>query len=85
MGRYKIVFCKPVAIDLRKIPKRDVQKILSALNSLSADSRPIGSEKLSGHEKYRIRRGDYRIIYEISDDEASVIVVKIGLRREACR
>jgi mRNA interferase RelE/StbE len=49
------------------------------------DPRPPGSEKLSGQERYRIRKGLYRIIYEINDDVLMVVVVKVGHRKEAYR
>jgi len=49
------------------------------------DPRPPGSEKLSGQERYRIRQGLYRIIYEINDDVLMVVVVKVGHRKEVYR
>jgi mRNA interferase RelE/StbE len=50
-----------------------------------SDPRPPGSEKLSGQERYRIRQGLYRIIYEINDDVLMVVVVKAGHRKEVYR
>ena len=85
MGKYRIIFRKSVAKDLRRIPKQGVRRILATIESLSFEPRPEGSEKLSGREKYRIRQGDYRIIYEIHDDELIVVVVKVGHRREVYR
>ena len=82
MGRYKILFRKSVALDLRPIPKRDLLRILDAINALSDDPRPPNSEKLSGLERYRLRQGVYRIIYEINDDEVIVIVVKVSPRKD---
>jgi len=81
MGRYKIVFRKSVAQDLRRIPNRDLRRILITIESLSENPRPYGIEKLSGQERYRVRQEDYRIIYEINDDEVVVIVVKVGHRK----
>ena len=52
---------------------------------LASDPRPYGCEKLSGAEKYRIRQGDYRILYEIDDSTKSVIIVKVGNRKEVYR
>ncbi len=80
MGEYKVIFRKSVALDLRRIPNRDLRKILAAIESLSEEPRPSGTEKLSGQERYRVRQGDYRIIYEINDDEIVVVVVKVGHR-----
>ena len=85
MGRYKIVFRKSVAKDLRRIPNQDVRRILATVDSLSEEPRPSGIEKLSGQEKYRARQGNYRIIYEIKDDEVVVVVVKVGHRRDVYR
>ena len=85
MGRYRVVFRKSVARDLRRFPHRDVARILATIESLSEDPRPAGVEKLSGQERYRVRQGDYRIIYEISDDAVIVIVVKVGHRSDVYR
>jgi mRNA interferase RelE/StbE len=85
MGRYKIVFHKSVAKDLRRIPSQDLRRILATADLLSEEPRPSGIEKLSGQEKYRIRKGNYRIIYEIKDDEVVVVVAKVGHRRDVYR
>lgn len=85
MGRYKVVFRRSVAKDLREIPSRDVRRILATIVSLSEEPRAAGSEKLSGQEKYRVRQGDYRIIYEIHDDVVVVVVVKVDHRGEVYR
>jgi mRNA interferase RelE/StbE len=68
MGKYRLVFKKSVAKDLRAIPNRDVARILKCFDALSEDPRAPGCEKLSGRERYRVRRGIYRIVYEIRDD-----------------
>jgi mRNA interferase RelE/StbE len=85
MGRYKIVVRKSVAKDLRAIPRRDVAKILARFESLSADPRGPGCEKLSGQEKYRVRVGVYRILYEIRDEELVIVIVKVGHQRDVYR
>jgi mRNA interferase RelE/StbE len=85
MGRYRVVFRKSVAKDLRGIPNRDLRRILTTIESLSEEPRPSGTEKLSGQERYRLRQGDYRIIYEINDDEVVVVVVKVGHREDVYR
>ena len=82
MGRYRVVFRKSVARDLRRIPNRDLRRILAAMKSLSEEPRPSGSEKLSGQERYRVRQGSYRIIYEINGGEVVVVVVKVGHRKD---
>ena len=85
MGRYRLVFKKSVARDLRGIPNRDVARILKCFAALSEDPRAPGCEKLSGRERYRIRRGVYRIVYEIAGDALIIVVVKVGHRSEVYR
>jgi mRNA interferase RelE/StbE len=55
---------------------------MARIASLADNPRPPGSEKLSGQEKYRVRQGNYRIIYAVEDGQLIVMVVKVGLRRE---
>lgn len=81
MANYSLVFKKSVAKDLRPIPRKDVARILKRIESLRDDPRPIGCEKLSGQERYRLRQGRYRILYEIGDEELVVTVVKVGHRK----
>ena len=85
MASYKIQI-KPSAIkELGKIPKRDFQKLVKKIQLLSSNPRPVGCEKLSSDEKYRIRQDNYRIVYGIDDDRLIVIVVKIGHRKDVYR
>ena len=81
MASYKLVFKKSVARDLRPIPNKDVARILVRMEALQENPRPVGSEKLSGQERYRIRQGMYRIIYEVTDELLVVTVVKVGHRK----
>lgn len=81
MASYKLLFRKSVARDLRSIPQRDLKRILGRMEALAEDPRPDGCEKLSGQERYRIRQGVYRIIYEVTDSVVTVTVVKVGHRR----
>jgi len=80
MARYEIVFKRSVYKDLKPIPKADVKRILKRIDALSDDPRGPGWEKLSGQERYRVRQGVYRIVYEIADERLVVTVVKIGHR-----
>lgn len=82
MASYKLSFKQSVAKDLRRIPKDDVAGILKRIDMLAENPRPPGSEKLSGQERYRVRQGVYRIIYEIVDGALLVTVVKVGYCRE---
>jgi mRNA interferase RelE/StbE len=85
MANYKIVFKQSVTKDLRPIPNKDVRRILNNIASLALDPRPPGSKKLTGEEKYRIRQGNYRILYTIEDEIVTVTVVKVGHRRDVYR
>jgi mRNA interferase RelE/StbE len=85
MARFRLVFKKSVAKDLRDIPKKDVARILKCLNALAEDPRATGCENLSGQDRYRVRQGSYRILYEIQDDVLVVVVVKVGHRRDVDR
>lgn len=85
MASYKLVVRKSVAKDLRTIPNKDVSRILRSIESLPEDPRPAGCEKLSGQERYRIRQGAYRIVYEIEDSVLTITVVKVGHRRHVYR
>jgi len=85
MARYSLQVKKSVTKDLRSIPKQDVRRILKKIEALANDPRPAGAEKLSTQERYRIRQGRYRILYEIQDKVLLVVVVKIRKRDEVYR
>ena len=85
MGSFKVIFKQSVAKDFRQIPKKDVARILKRIEALREVPRPAGVEKLSGQEKYRVRQGVYRILYEIQNSELIVVVVKIGHRHDVYR
>lgn len=80
MASYELAFKKSVAKDLRSIPKQDVARILKRIEALRDDPRGEGCVKLSAQERYRVRQGTYRIVYEIRDSELVVMVVKVGHR-----
>lgn len=85
MAGYSIFFKDSVRKDLDAIPKNDLQRIIERIGNLAENPRPLGCEKLSGQEKYRLRQGNYRIIYSIEDTQLIVWVVKVGHRREVYR
>lgn len=73
----------PSAIkDYRKIPQLDAKKITALINSLSQNPRPSGCKKLENRNAYRVRSGNYRIIYEISDKTLTVCVIRIRHRKD---
>jgi len=85
MGKYRIEIKKSAIKELNTIPRKDLKKIVLKINSLSDDPRPKGCIKLSGLERYRIRQGNYRILYSIEDKILAVYVVKIRHRKEIYR
>jgi mRNA interferase RelE/StbE len=80
MAKYKVVFKRSVYKDFRPIPKADLKRILARIDALADDPRGAGCEKLSGLERYRVRQGVFRTIYEIVDDCMVVTIIKIGHR-----
>lgn len=85
MARYELRFKPSVAKDLRDIPQTEVKRILARLETLQDDPRPPGAEKLSAQERYRLRQGNYRILYTIAEAEVVVEIVKVGHRRHVYR
>ena len=85
MAAFELLLRPSVEKDLKKIPATDLRKILARMEALRGDPRPPGCVKLSGEEYYRVRQGNYRIVYEIEDDKLIVIVVKVGHRRDVYR
>lgn len=85
MGSFKILI-KPSAVkEIEAIPQRERRRIVARIQGLSTNPRPPGSEKLSGEDKFRVRQGVYRIVYSVNDDEPSVLIVKVGHRKEVYR
>lgn len=85
MAQYKLEFARSIRRDLKKIESNEVQRILSAIESLTVNPRPAGAKKLTNQELYRIRIGNYRVIYEIHDNRLVVLVVKVGHRKDVYR
>ncbi len=85
MASYKLLIKSSAAKELAALPRKDRSRIVAKVLGLAESSRPPGSEKLSGEEKYRLRQGDYRVLYSIQDSSATVTIVKIGHRREVYR
>ncbi|PYQ49297.1 MAG: type II toxin-antitoxin system mRNA interferase toxin, RelE/StbE family [Acidobacteria bacterium] len=83
MASYSVLIKKSAAKELERIAgKKDRQRIAEPISALGGEPRPAGVERLSGTaEKYRVRQGDYRIVFELDDAAATVTIVKIGRRR----
>jgi mRNA interferase RelE/StbE len=84
-GSYSLVLKRSAERELRKVPKEDLRRVTERIRGLARNPRPFGNEKLSGQERYRVRQGDYRIVYAVDDEKRIVEVVKIGHRREVYR
>lgn len=78
-----VEFSRAADRQLRKLTEQMQRRIVVAIAGLANDPRPHGCEKLTAEESlYRIRIGDYRVIYEVRDEALLVLIVKIGHRRD---
>lgn len=82
---YSVQIKQSAEKELRRIANADLRRVVRRIELLASDPRPAGCEKLFGDEGYRIRQGDYRILYTIEDEKRVVQVYKIGHRREVYR
>jgi len=82
MEKYKIFFKKSVLKELENVPKPTLQRILKRIQELPNNPKPIGSQKLSNYNLYRIRQGNYRIVYLINNKKLELQIFKIGHRKE---
>ena len=82
MANYSIEIKKSASKEIAKLPKTILSRILEKIRLLESDPRPTGCKKLSADEKYRIRVGNYRVLYEIVDDRLIVYVVKVSHRKD---
>ena len=85
MANYSVLIRRSAAKEIEALPLKDRRRVITRIQGLAANPRPAGCEKLSGEEKYRIRQGDYRILYEIVDRDLIVTVVRVGNRRDVYR
>ena len=83
---YTVIYQGPAEVALRKLPKKIQVRIIRKVDQLGADPFPHGTEKLTATvDLWRIRIGDYRVIYTVDHKELLVLVLKIGHRREVYR
>jgi mRNA interferase RelE/StbE len=85
VASYSVRIKRSAASELEAVPLKDRRRIVHRIEAVETDPRPQGCEKLSGEDKYRLRQGDYRILYEVVDRELIVTVVKVGNRRDVYR
>ena len=80
--KYTVIIADRVKKQIRKLPRLDGFNILEKIEALSDNPRPSGCKKLQDIEGWRIRVGDYRVIYDIHDKRVEVTVIKIGHRKD---
>ena len=87
MGKYRILIKASAAKEIEAVgQKKDRQRIVRQIQSLADNPRPAGCEKLSGQsDRYRVREGNYRIVYSVDDRTLLVNVAKVGHRKEVYR
>lgn len=85
MERYRVLIKRTAADELGRTPIKELRRVVERIRSLEDEPRPQGCEKLSAQERYRIRQGDYRVVYSIDDAGRTVEIVKVGHRSEVYR
>ena len=84
MTRYRIEFDRRVKKDFKAVPPKQIIRIKAAIADLADNPNPTGAKKLKGQNRdyFRIRVGDFRVVYTIENDILLIIVIRIGHRRE---
>ena len=86
MEKFKLEFTTSALKYLHSLPAKDVSRIMEKIQKLTLDQYPIGCKKLSGEVNvYRLRIGDYRVIYEVHRNRILIIMLKIGHRKDVYR
>lgn len=85
--KYEVQISESAEKFLKKIPKKDRSRIIDKIDALEDEPMPLGSIKLQGHKEslYRIRSGDYRIVYSLKKAMLVILIVEIGHRRDIYR
>jgi len=85
VASYSVCIKTSAARELEAVPLKDRRRLVARIQKLSSNPRPGGCERLAGQDRFRIRQGDYRALYEIRDMQLIVIVVRVAHRREVYR
>lgn len=86
MAEYAVTFSRPARKELEKLPPQLVERIFPKIESLAVEPRPTGCKKLKGGQNlWRIRVGDYRVVYSLDDSRATVDIVAVRHRSEVYR
>lgn len=85
MEKYRLELKRSAVKEIESLPRKEIITILDKIRELANDPKPADARKLSGQEKYRVRCGNYRILYLIEDDVLVVYIVKVGHRKDVYR
>lgn len=85
MASYRVFLSRSAERELRAVPKADLRRIERRIRGLAGDPFPSGCQKLAGAEGWRLRQGDWRVVYVVDAPARRVVVVKVGNRREVYR
>lgn len=86
MANYELRWKRSALKELRKLPKHTVSRLVALAESLVDEPHPSGCKKLAGTEHtYRVRTGDYRLVYQMNNGQLIIEVVKVGHRKEVYR
>jgi len=85
MANYRIEIKKSAQKEIKNLPQQDLKRVVTKIQQLAQNPRMHDSKKLASHEQYRVRVGQYRILYEIHDEVLLVVVVRVANRKEAYR
>jgi mRNA interferase RelE/StbE len=85
MGRYEVDIGDRALRELRDLPVDARRRLVEAIDDLADNPRPAGSRKLVGKDGYRVRKGDYRLLYTIDDENHRIAIYRVGHRREVYR
>jgi mRNA interferase RelE/StbE len=86
MASYSVEVSSTAERQIRRLPRADQIRVLRVIQALGADPRPAGCRKLAGYDDvFRVRVGRYRVLYSIADRVLTVIVLKVGDRKDVYR
>ena len=85
MASYSVLIKPSAAKELERLPDKLRRQVAKRIQALAENPRPLGVEKLTGEDLYRIRQGDHRVVYSIADAVLTVLVIRIGNRRDVYR
>lgn len=87
MAVYKVLLKSSASREIESLPTKEIRRrVVDRINALASNPRPPGCEKLAAqHDRYRVRQGRYRIVYEVLDREVLVVVVRVADRKDVYR